>query len=148
MLKIKTSMMIAVLLALLSCDLASARSPLDTSANIALDVVDAPASPLVTAHLSTQNNILIISGEVHKRNAASLNGYVLLSIIGPDGRELWRKRAELNPSGLRLQRYRLFDEQGPALPPAGSTVIITFQRLDESMNAAIFKPDEQVSFTL
>lgn len=148
MLKIKISVVFTILLALLSCNFASARSPISSSENIALNVIDKPASPLVSAHLSKQNNMLIISGEVHKRNATSLNGYILLSIIGPDGRELWQKRAELTPSGLRLQRYRLFEEQGPSLPPAGSTVVITFQRLDESLNAAIFKLDTQVSFTL
>lgn len=134
--EIKILAIFASVLTLLSCSLTSARSSIEPAASIALSIVDTPVSPLVTAHLSKQNNVLIISGEVHKRNTAPLNGYVVLSVIGPDGRELWQKRAELTPSGLRFQRYRLFEEQDPSLPPAGSTVIIEFQKLDRASSVA------------
>lgn len=131
----------ASLLILLSCSLAPAQSPLDSTANIKLDIVDLPTSPLVTARLSQQNNSLVIAGEVHKRNTTMLNGYVAIHIIAPDGHELWSKRAELSPGGLRFFHYRIFEEHGPSLPPAGSTVIVEFQKLDETISAVIFKGD-------
>ena len=140
--------MLVSLLALLSCSHAPARNPIDPAARIALNIVDTPDSPLVTARLWQQKDSIVISGEVHKRNAAPLNGYVFLSIIGPDGRELWWKRAELSPSGLRFFRYRLFDEHGPSLPPAGSKVVVGFQKLDEAMKAELFTPDVSTIMTL
>lgn len=135
-------------LALMSCSFVPTYNPINPAADITLSVVDTPMSPLITAHLWQQKNSFVISGKVQQRNSTSLDGYVLLRIIGRDGQDLWHKRAETSASGQRFKRCRIFEERRPSLPPPGSQVVVEFQGIDEAINADIFKASALVQLML